>query len=77
MHWRCGRHIAQSTCPEEATEYWIGQTIPSLDVGYAGANVERDLLDKMKSVDWLTAISNGMLEKAGGLQTIRSELPPN
>ncbi|MDF3116593.1 DUF3396 domain-containing protein [Burkholderia semiarida] len=61
----------------ESTEYWISQIMPGLDVGYPGANAERDLRERIKSVDWLTAISKDMLDRVGGVRALRSELPPD
>jgi len=61
----------------ESTEYWISQIMPGLDVGYPGANAERDLRDQIKSVDWLTAISKDMFDRVGGVRALRSELPPD
>ena len=60
----------------ESTEFWISQIMPGLDVGYPGDNAERDMQDKIKSVDWLTAISKDMLGRVGGIHELRSELPP-
>ncbi|WP_186104284.1 type VI immunity family protein [Burkholderia gladioli] len=60
----------------ESTEYWVSQLMPGLDVGYPAANSERDMQDKIKSVDWLTAISKDMLDRVGGVRHLRSELPP-
>ena len=60
----------------ESTEFWVSQIMPGLDVGYPAANPERDMRDKIKSVDWLTAISKDMLDRVGGVSKLRSELPP-
>ncbi|PQV48575.1 type VI immunity family protein [Paraburkholderia sp. BL21I4N1] len=60
----------------ESTEYWVSQLMPGLDVGSPPANAERDMQDKIKSVDWLTAISKDMLDRVGGVSKLRSELPP-
>lgn len=61
----------------EATEYWIAQIMPGLDVGDPGSTSARDLKGKIKSVNWLTAIGKPMLDTVGGVRALTSELPPN
>ncbi|RPE05157.1 DUF3396 domain-containing protein [Burkholderia pseudomallei] len=50
---------------------------PKCGGAYPGANAERDLRERIKSVDWLTAISKDMLDRVGGVRALRSELPPD
>jgi hypothetical protein len=61
----------------EATEHWIAQIMPGLDVGEPSSTSARDLKDKVKTVNWLTAIDKPMLDAVGGLSALRSELPPD
>jgi len=61
----------------EATEHWISQIMPGLDVGRPESTSVRDLKGKIKTVNWLTAISKPMLDAVGGVSALRSELPPN
>ena len=80
LHGRAGFAVNLSPTEQtenESTEYWISQIMPGLDVGYPAANAERDLRDKIKTVDWLTAINKDMLDKVGGVRALRSELPPD
>ncbi|WP_186139904.1 type VI immunity family protein [Burkholderia gladioli] len=67
------------TNPEEneATEHWISQIMPGLDVGRPDSVSARGLRDRVKSVNWLTAIGKPMLHTVGGVAALRSELPPS
>ena len=48
---------------------------PGIDVGDPLATKVRDLVDRIKTVDWLTLIDDGMLKRAGELSALQSELP--
>jgi hypothetical protein len=58
----------------EAFEAWLVPQANGLDAGHP-VLLSRYLVDKIKTVSWLTAISNDMLAKVGGVQTLYSELP--
>ncbi len=49
--------------------------LPGLDVGVPSDLATRQLKGKIKTVDWLTAIDQSMLDAVGGLSRLRSELP--
>lgn len=59
----------------ESTEYLISRMLPGLDVGVPSDLATRQLQGKIKTVDWLTAIDQSMLDAVGGLSRLRSELP--
>ncbi|AEA60104.1 GP30 family protein [Burkholderia gladioli BSR3] len=59
----------------EPTEYWISRMMPGLDVGAPGDLATRQLKAQIKTVGWLTAIDQAMLDAVGGLAALRSELP--
>ncbi|WP_244116782.1 type VI immunity family protein [Burkholderia cepacia] len=59
----------------ESTEYLISRMLPGLDVGVPSDLATRQLKGKIKTVDWLTAIDQSMLDAVGGLSRLRSELP--
>ncbi|WP_442854569.1 type VI immunity family protein [Burkholderia sp. A9] len=70
-------NLSRTECDEnEPTEYWLSKRNIALDVGDPVISAMR-LRDKIKTVGWLTAIDNQMLETVGGLVALRSELPPN
>lgn len=48
---------------------------PGLDVGDPMAMKARKLTDRIKTVDWLTLIDNGMLDRVGRTPALQSELP--
>jgi hypothetical protein len=80
VHGQAGCAVNLSpTVPEqnEATEYWISQIMPGLDVGSPASTSVRDLKGKIKTVNWLTAIGKPMIDAVGGLAALRSELPPS
>ncbi|WP_321959289.1 type VI immunity family protein [Burkholderia cenocepacia] len=60
----------------EPTEYWLSRRNLALDAGdpMIGA---MHLREKIKTVGWLTAIDKQMVEKVGGISTLRNELPPD
>ncbi len=58
-----------------STEYWLSKRNIALDVGEPMVSADH-LREKIKTVAWLTAIDKKMLEKVGGLATLRNELPP-
>jgi len=60
----------------ESSEYYMSQQLgPGIDVGDPLATKVRDLVDRIKTVDWLTLIDDGMLKRAGELSALQSELP--
>lgn len=60
----------------ESSEYFMSQRLgPGLDVGNPVAMKVRDLTDRIKTVDWLTLIDSGMLERVGHIPALQSELP--
>ncbi|KVS51677.1 hypothetical protein WK39_27410 [Burkholderia cepacia] len=60
----------------EPTEYWLSKRNLALDVGDPMISAMH-LRDKLKTVGWLTAINQRMVEEVGGLATLRNELPPD
>jgi hypothetical protein len=58
----------------EPFEAHLAEKLNGLDVGEP-VRVSSKVLDGFKTVSWLTALSNDMLEKIGGLSALRSELP--
>lgn len=80
VHGEAGYAVNLSpTAPHEneATEYWIAQQMPGLDVGSPTSTSVRDLKGRIKTINWLTAISKPMLDAVGGIAALRSELPPS
>jgi hypothetical protein len=66
--------------PNESTEAVMVSKMAGLDAGKSGIISRRDrigITGRIKTVGWLTAISHAMLDKAGGLHALRSELPPD
>jgi len=62
----------------EATEAFMVSKMAGLDAGRAGlirSWHEEGIDDHVVNIGWLTAINDAMLEKAGGLSALRSELP--
>lgn len=60
--------------PNTPTEYWLSMRFSGLDVGDPIQNALH-LRDKLKTVSWLTAINQQMLEKVGDIAALRNELP--
>ena len=58
------------------TEYWFSKRYIGMDVGDP-MSVAMHLRSGMKTVSWLTAINKDLLQKVGGIETLRSELPPD
>ncbi|MCW7538248.1 DUF3396 domain-containing protein [Aquabacterium sp. A7-Y] len=58
----------------EPVEAYMAEKLNALDVG-TPFGVSRAVVGGIKTVSWLTAINNDMVEKVGGLSRIRSELP--
>jgi hypothetical protein len=58
----------------EPFEAYLSQQLDGLDVG-GPIDVSRAAATGIKTVSWLTAVNYEMVEKIGGLSTIRSELP--
>ncbi|AQT48798.1 type VI immunity family protein [Burkholderia cenocepacia] len=58
------------------TEYQLAKQMIALDVGEPLLQAAR-LRDGIKTVGWLTALNKELLDKAGGLDTLRNELPPS
>lgn len=64
--------------PNEPTEAFMATKMNGIDVGnpvIIGGRTKYGILDHIKTVGWLTAINHDMVEKVGGLSTLRSELP--
>ena len=64
--------------PNEPTEAFMVSKMAGLDAGAAhmiGAWPGKGVDNHLVNVSWLTALSNAMLEEAGGLAALRSELP--
>lgn len=61
--------------PNEATEAFMSEQMKGADVGDPAKMSSRVEKNGIKTVSWLTAINNEMVEKAGGLFTLRSALP--
>ncbi|MDR6493530.1 hypothetical protein J2797_003428 [Paraburkholderia terricola] len=62
--------------PNEASEYFLAQRYgPGLDVGDPMRTDVRDMTDRIKTVDWLTALDAELLQKVGGPQKL--PLPPD
>ena len=62
----------------EATEAVMVSKMSGLDAGRAGlirSWHEEGIDDHVVNIGWLTAINDAMMEKVGGLATLRSELP--
>lgn len=62
----------------EATEAVMVSKMAGLDAGRAGiirSWHEEGIDDHLVNIGWLTAINESMVEKAGGLEALRSELP--
>lgn len=60
----------------ESSEYFMAQQLgPGVDVGDPVAMKVRDLVDRIKTVDWLTLIHDGMLSRVGQIGALKSELP--
>ncbi|NYH22097.1 type VI immunity family protein [Paraburkholderia bryophila] len=60
----------------ESSEYFIAQQLGSgVDVGDPIAMKVRKLTDRIKTVDWLTLIDDGMLHRVGHIPALQSELP--
>jgi len=64
----------------EATEAAMVAKMAGLDAGRAGiirSWHDEGIDNHLVNIGWLTAINNSMVEKTGGLATLRSELPQN
>lgn len=62
--------------PNEASEYfWAGRYGPGLDVGDPMRVDVIDLIDRIKTVDWLTAINSELVQRVGGARELA--LPPD
>jgi hypothetical protein len=64
--------------PNEPTEAFMAAKMNGIDVGdpvILGGRRKYGIMDHIKTVGWLTAINQEMVEKVGGLSTLRSELP--
>ncbi|ARU88545.1 DUF3396 domain-containing protein [Pseudomonas sp. M30-35] len=61
----------------EPTEAFMAARMPSLDVGTAGllTNTPEFQPTKIKTVSWLTVLDQPRLDLAGGLDTLRAQLP--
>ncbi|WP_179404094.1 type VI immunity family protein [Burkholderia guangdongensis] len=65
-----------TTAANVPTEYQLAKQMIALDVGEPLLHAAR-LRNGIKTVGWLTALNKELLEKAGGLDTLRNELPPD
>jgi len=64
--------------PNEPTEAFMVGKMAGLDAGSGhmlGGLPDKDAEPHLVTVGWLTAINHAMVEKVGGLSTLRSELP--
>lgn len=64
--------------PNEPTEAFMVSKMAGLDAGSGhmiGGLPGRDVEHHLVTVGWLTAINHAMVEKVGGLASLRSELP--
>lgn len=64
--------------PNEPTEAFMVSKMAGLDAGSGhaiGGLPDRDVEHHLVTVGWLTAINHAMVEKVGGLSSLRSELP--
>ena len=63
----------------EPTEAFMAARMPGLDVGTAAllANIPEFRPTKIKTVSWLTVLDQARLELVGGLEALRSQLPPS
>ncbi len=64
--------------PNEPTEAFMASKMAGLDagsMGLIGSWHEEGIDDHIVNVGWLTAINKAMLDKVGGLDRLRSELP--
>ncbi|SDG91799.1 Protein of unknown function [Paraburkholderia phenazinium] len=62
--------------PNEASEVFLAQRYgPGLDVGDPLRTDVRDMTDRIKTVDWLTALDAELLRKLGGATSL--SLPPD
>ncbi|MGU7774003.1 type VI immunity family protein [Burkholderia sp. MR1-5-21] len=64
------------TAENVPTEYQLAKQMIALDVGEPLLQAAR-LRNGIKTVGWLTALNAELLGKAGGLNMLRNELPPN
>lgn len=63
----------------QPTEAFMATRMPGLDVGTAAllANRPQFKASKIKTVSWLTLLDQERLELAGGLEALRTQLPPS
>ena len=60
----------------ESSEYYFSRQLgPGVDVGNPFRSTFRDLIDKLKTADWLVAIGPEMVAKLGGIRALA--LPPD
>ena len=59
----------------EPTEAIISENFRGYDVGSPSRAASEVKVDQIKTVSWLTAVSNDLIEKVGGMSAVRSELP--
>lgn len=60
----------------QPTEAFVSEQMRGVDVGAPVFSASKLKRDTFKTVSWLTANNHKMVEQAGGLHTLRSELPP-
>ncbi|GFM85096.1 hypothetical protein PSCICO_04950 [Pseudomonas cichorii] len=63
----------------QPTEAFMATRMPGLDVGTAAllANRPQFKASKIKTVSWLTLLDKERVELAGGLEALRTQLPPS
>ncbi|ALM83102.1 hypothetical protein ASB57_09185 [Bordetella sp. N] len=61
---------------DQPTEAFVARRVAGLDIGEPTFMASALTPDTFKTVGWLTAINERMVEAAGGINALRSELPP-
>ncbi|CAB3661165.1 MAG: type VI immunity family protein [Pigmentiphaga sp.] len=61
----------------QPTEAFTSEQARGVDVGAPAFSAAKLKRNAFKTVSWLTAINRDMVAQAGGLHTLRSELPPD
>lgn len=77
IHGYAGHSLILSVVREgdnQPFEAYLSEKLSGLDVGDQ-VSASRTAHEGIKTVSWLTAVNYEMVEKVGGLSTIRSELP--
>lgn len=61
----------------QPTEAFASEQARGVDVGAPSFSAAKLKRNTFKTISWLTAINHDMVTEAGGLHTLRSELPPD